>query len=125
MDTYLEELEDYRILPSQFRTFPMIIIIRPELTKKDIEVAERIRKMGTDVGHTENEIRTYLENLRKNLKQELIYQKEVIEELNKFLSLSGNPLGDWCFERVTKEAKLFNLVMEQMHRYWKIHLLFI
>ncbi|ARE22329.1 hypothetical protein FIB49_04610 [Lactococcus cremoris] len=109
MDAYFEELEDYRILPSQFRTFPMMIIIRPELTKKDIEIAEKIRKTGTDVGHTENETRTYLENLRKNLKQELIHQKDVIDMYNEYPSKTGKPLGDWIFERLTVNANSFQV----------------
>jgi hypothetical protein len=94
---YFEELENYRILPSQFRTFPIMIVIRAELTKRNINMFENMLENKMDIGHTESGIRKYLENERKNLKNQIEEQKVVIEYLNQNISSSGRPWGEQAF----------------------------
>ncbi|MFK4926662.1 hypothetical protein ACI1TM_08355 [Lactococcus garvieae] len=105
MRAYFDELEDYRCLPPQLRIFPVMIIARPELTKRDIELVQKIIKNGSEVGRTKSEIQKYLENLQENLSLEIVQQKEILELYNQQSASTGEPWGDWIMNTL-KEAKL-------------------
>jgi hypothetical protein len=104
-EAFFDEMEDYRYLPPQLRIFPVRILVRPELTKREIGSIERIIKKEIEVGRTKSELRKYLENLQEELPLWIAQQKKIIEFYNQEIVSTGEPFGDRLMNGL-KETKL-------------------